>query len=193
MVEAVHIIEPPRLSSRSKSANERAIERRSKWRSGKLGVLAESDFRRFYIGYTTSLLGTAMSAVAIAFAVLESGGTPTGLGLVFAANIVAMLAFMLGGGVIADRLGRRPVMLAADLGRCAAQGVLAVMLFVGHPHIWLFAAAAFVVGTGNAFFEPALGGLTVQLAPREQLGNANALSAWPSPPHRSPGRPSPES
>jgi MFS family permease len=177
----MHIIEPPRLGDRSKSANGKAIERRSKWRSGKLGVLADSDFRRFYTGYTASLLGTAMSAVAIAFAVLESGGTPTGLGLVFAANIVAMLAFMLGGGVIADRLGRRPVMLGADLGRCAAQGTLAVMLFLGHPHIWLFAAAAFVVGTGNAFFEPALGGLTVQLAPREQLGNANALFGMAQP------------
>src|ERR1700752_4281442 len=129
MVEVMLIVGFPWLSGRSKSANGKTVERRSKWRSGKLGVLAESDFRRFYTGYTTSLLGTAMSAVAIAFAVLDSGGTPTELGLVFAANIVAMLTFMLGGGVIADRLGRRPVMLTADLGRCAAQGTLAVMLF----------------------------------------------------------------
>jgi hypothetical protein len=141
------------------------LNSRSKWR----------EFRRFYVGYTTSLLGTAMSSVAIAFAVLDGGGTPTGLGVVFAANIVPMVAFMLGGGVIADRLGRRPVMLTADVARCAAQGTLAVAVFLGHPHIWLFMAVAFVVGTGNAFFEPALSGLAVQLAPRDQLGNANAL------------------
>jgi len=150
---------------------------RSKWHSGKLGVLAEPNFRRFYVGYATSLLGTAMTSVAIAFAVLASGGTATTLGIVFTANIVPMIAFMLGGGVLADRLGRRPVMLTADVARCAAQGTLAVTLFLGQPPVWVFVAAAFVVGTGNAFFQPAMSGLPVQLAPRDQLGNANALFA----------------
>jgi len=150
---------------------------RSKFRNGRIGILAERNFRRFYVGYSASLLGTAMSSVAIAFAVLGGDGTATGLGVVFAANIVPMVAFMLGGGAIADRLGRRPVMLGADLARCAAQGMLAVALSLGQPRIWLFVAAAFVVGTGNAFFQPALAGLPVQLAPRDRLGDANALLA----------------
>ena len=72
----------------------------------------------------------------------------------FAANIVPMIVFMLGGGAIADRLGRRPVMLAADVARCAAQGVLAAALQAGQPRLWLFVAAALVVGTGTAFFQP---------------------------------------
>ena len=148
--------------------------------------MGERNFRRFYVGYATSMLGTSMSAVAIAFAVLASGGTATSLGVVFAANIAAMVAFMLGGGVLADRLGRRPVMLTADVARCAAQGTLASALFLGRPHLWLFVVAAFVVGTGDAFFQPALSGLPVQLAPRDQLGNANALFGM-VPPGR-PGR-----
>jgi MFS family permease len=150
---------------------------RSKFQNGKLGVLGKRDFRRFYVGYCASLLGTAMSSVAIAFAVLGAGGTPSGLGVVFAANIVPMIAFTLGGGALADRLGRRPVMLAADAVRCAAQGVLAVTLYLGHPGLWLFVAAALAVGTGNAFFQPALAGLPVQLAPGDRLGDANALLA----------------
>ena len=158
-----------------------SLDFRSKFRAGKLGVLAGRDFRRFYVGYSASLLGTAMSSVAIAFAVLGNGGTATDLGVVFAANIVPMIAFMLGGGAIADRLGRRPVMLAADVTRCAAQGILAVALQVGHPRLWLFVAAALVVGTGNAFFQPALAGLPVQLAPRGRLGDANALLAVAEP------------
>jgi len=169
MVEGVV---PPRVNS---------LSFRSKFRDGKFGVLAGRDFRRFYAGYSASLLGTAMSSVAIAFAVLGNGGTATDLGVVFAANIVPMIAFMLGGGAIADRLGRRPVMLAADVARCAAQGVLAVALQVGHPRLWLFVAAALVVGTGNAFFQPALAGLPVQLAPRGRLGDANALLAVAQP------------
>ncbi len=108
---------------------------RSKFNNGKLGVLGKRDFRRFYVGYSASLLGTAMSSVAIAFAVLGGGGTASGLGIVFTANIVPLIAFTLGGGAIADRLGRRPVMLAADVARCAAQGALAVSLYLGHPAV----------------------------------------------------------
>lgn len=140
-----------------------------------MGVLAVRDFRRFFAGYSASLLGTAMSAVAIAFAVLDSGGSPTALGVVLAAKIAPMIAFLLGGGVLADRLGRRPVMLAADVARCAAQGGLASALFLGHSRVWLFVTVAFIIGTGDAFFTPALNGLTVQMAPRDRLGDANAL------------------
>jgi hypothetical protein len=158
-----------------------SLNYRSKFRGGRIGLLAERNFRRFYVGYSASMLGTAMSSVAIAFAVLGNGGTPTDLGVVFAANIIPMIAFMLGGGAIADRLGRRPVMLTADVARCAAQGVLAAALQVGQPRLWLFVAAALVVGTGNAFFQPALAGLPVQLAPRDRLGDANALLAVAQP------------
>lgn len=138
-------------------------------------MLAVRDFRRFYIGYSTSLLGTAMSSVAIAFAFLGTGGTATGLGIVFTANIAGMIAFLLPGGAAADRLGRRRVMLAADLTRCAAQAALSAALVAGHPGLWLFAAAALAVGAGNAFFSPALAGFPVQLVPPGRLGDANAL------------------
>ena len=161
--------------NRSKSARTSAAYSRSKYFPKRLGVLALRDFRRFYVGYAASLLGSAMSSVAIAFALLGVGGTATGLGLVFTANIVPMVAFMLFGGALADRLGRRRVMLTADLARCAAQAALAAALASGHPSLWLFVAAALAVGAGNAFFSPALSGLPVQLVPPGQLGDANAL------------------
>ncbi|HEY4854604.1 MAG TPA: MFS transporter [Streptosporangiaceae bacterium] len=139
------------------------------------GVLRERNFRRFFVGYATSLLGTSMSAVAVAFAVLDSGGTAAGLGYVFAAGIVPQVIFMLGGGVIADRFGRRRAMLAADAVRCCAQAALAAALFLGHPRIWVFVLLAGLVGTGDAFFGPALSGLTVEIASSGQRANANAL------------------
>jgi predicted MFS family arabinose efflux permease len=137
--------------------------------------LREPNFRRFYVGYVTSLLGTSLSSVAIAFAVLDSGGSATSLGLVFACGIIPQVAFLLHGGVIADRLGRRPVMLSADVLRCCAQAMLAAALLLGHPPIWLFAVLEAVIGTGSAFFQPALTSLTVEIAPADQLGNANAM------------------
>lgn len=161
--------------NRSKSSRTASGYFRGKYFSERLAVLRVRDFRLFYAGYATSLLGTAMSSVAVAFAFLGSGGTATGLGVVFTANIAPMIAFLLVGGTFADRLGRRRVMLAADLARCTAQAALAAALVAGHAGLWLFAAASLAVGAGNAFFSPALSGLPVQLAPPGRLGDANAL------------------
>ena len=138
-------------------------------------MLRGRNFRRFYLGQVTSLLGTSMSAVAVIFAVLDNGGSAADVGYVIAARILPQVALVLGGGVLADRLGRRPVMLGSDVLRCAAQAVLAAALLAGRPAIWQFAALAALVGIGEAFFQPALDGLTVEIAPREELGSANAL------------------
>lgn len=142
----------------------------------RLAPLRERNFRRFYTGYVTSLLGTSMSGVAVVFAVLGSGGTAADLGYVAAALIVPQVIFVLAGGVLADRLGRRPVMLCADVLRCCAQAALAVALFAGRPQIWLFMLLAGLVGTGEALFDPALDALKVQIVPREALVSANALT-----------------
>src|SRR5271155_1195958 len=78
-------------------------------------------------------------------------------------------------GAIADRLGRRRVMIGADALRCAAQATLAVALAAGRPQLWLFILLAWLGGMGTAFFTPALNALTIEIAPRNQLANANSL------------------
>jgi MFS family permease len=151
----------------------RAVRFRSR-HAARLAVLRNQGFRRFYAGYATSLLGSAMSSVALTFAVLSESASAADLGYVFAAGVIPQVLFMLGGGVLADRIGRRKVMLAADTGRLAAQGILAAVLFVGRSPIWLIAALTAVVGAGEAFFTPALGGLTPAITPPDKLADANA-------------------
>jgi MFS family permease len=138
-------------------------------------VLAARDFRVFYAGYVASLLGSAMANIAITFAVLDSGSSAANLGFVFAANVVPLVLFMLGGGVLADRLGRRPVMLGADTARLVIQATLAAALFAGRPPLWLFVLLAGLLGTAEAFFTPALHALPPQIAPPGRLGDVNAL------------------
>jgi MFS family permease len=138
-------------------------------------VLGERNFRCFYVGYVTSLFGSSMSAVAIAWAVLDSRISATGLGVVFTATVVPQVLLLPLAGVIADRLGRRRVMLAADVLRCGTQAALAIALAVGRPELWLFVLLAWLGGTGTAFFSPALDALTVEIASTDQLGNANTL------------------
>ncbi len=129
----------------------------------------------FYAGYATSLLGSAMSTVALTFAVLGSGGSPAELGFVFAADVVPQVLVMIGGGVLADRVGRRVVMLTTDTSRLAVQATLAAALLAGRPPIWLFVLLAALLGTGEGFFNPALGGLRAEIAPAGKLPDANAL------------------
>jgi MFS family permease len=116
--------------------------------ASRAAVLRGRNFRRFYAGYVTSLLGTSMSAVAVTFAVLGNGGSAADVGLVIAAQILPQVVLVLSGGVLADRLGRRPVMLGSDVLRCAAQAALAASLLAGRPGIWLIAALAALVGIG---------------------------------------------
>jgi MFS family permease len=148
---------------------------RNEWLRRRVGVLGERNFRRFYTGFVTSLLGSSMSTVAIAFAVLDSKVSATGLGLVFTANVVPQVLLLPLAGAVADRVGRRWVMLGADVLRCGAQSTLAVALALGRPALWLFVLLAWLGGTGTAFFTPALDALTVEIAPRDQLANANTL------------------
>jgi Major Facilitator Superfamily len=167
-------------SRRSKSIHEHGNvaarqPRRRRLAAARLGPFAERNFRVFYAGYAASLLGSAMSALALTFAVLDSGGGPADLGFVFAANVVPQVLVMLGGGVLADRVGRRPVMLVTDSVRLAVQGTLAAALFGGRPPIWLFVLLAGLLGTGEGFFNPALGGLRAEIAPPERRADANAL------------------
>jgi transmembrane secretion effector len=116
-----------------------------------------------------------MATIAVAFAVLANGGDSAALGYVFAAGVIPQVLLMIGGGVLADRIGRRPVMLGADLLRFAAQAALAAALLAGHVPVWVFVVLQAAEGTGEAFFTPALTALTPQMAPPGQVSDANAL------------------
>ncbi len=129
----------------------------------------------FYLGFVTSLLGTAMSRIALTFAVLDSGGTVADLGIVFAASVFPQVLVMLGGGVLADRIGRRRVMLATDTTRFLVQGSLAAILFTGKPAVAVFAAMSALLSVAEGFFYPALGGLRAEIMPAGKLPEANAL------------------
>src|SRR4029453_4001472 len=74
------------------------------------GALSARPFRLLWLGQTTSAIGDVMIGVALAFAVFQIGGGAAQLGLVFAALSIGRTAFILIGGVWADRLPRRLVM-----------------------------------------------------------------------------------
>jgi MFS family permease len=101
-----------------------------------LGVLRERQFALFFWGQAVSVLGDGIFPIALAFAVLELGGSPTDLGIVLTAGILPQTLFVLVGGVWADRLPRRTIMLVSDAARAVIQAVTAVLLLSGHAQIW---------------------------------------------------------
>jgi len=142
-----------------------------------IAPLSEREFRLLFSGQSVSLIGDNLAPIALAFAILDAGGSATDVGLVYASNIVARVAFVLVGGVWADRLSRRMVMLAADALRAACTGVLAVAVMAGHAPLGLFIAMVAAHGVGAAFFMPAATGLVPQTVSTPRLQQANALLA----------------
>jgi MFS family permease len=140
------------------------------------GALAERPFRLLWLGRTASSVGDAVVPIAIAFAVLtDLHGSATDLGIVSASFTGARVAFLLVGGVWADRLPRRLVMLTCDVVRLGAQATIATLLFTDALDVWMLAVASAVSGTAAAFFGPASTGLIPQTISAARLQQANAL------------------
>lgn len=140
-----------------------------------LHVLRRRNFRMLFAGQTVSVLGDRMVAVALAFAVLGIGGSASEVGLVLAAKVLPSAATALVGGVLADRVSRRTVMVGADLVRVASQGTMAVLLIAGSAAVWKLALLAGVGGAASGFFGPASIGLLPEVVSPEELQPANAL------------------
>jgi MFS family permease len=140
-----------------------------------LAPLRERDFRYLFSGRVTSLAGSAIAPVALAFAVLDLTGSPTSLGVVLAARLIPQIVFLLVGGVIADRLPRQLVMVSANVVSGTAQGVVALLLLLDVAEVWHLIGLQLVAGATSAFFFPASSGIVPQTVPSPILQEANAL------------------
>jgi MFS family permease len=142
---------------------------------GKLGALQEGQFRLLWLGRVSSSVGDSLIGVALAFAVLEVSGSATALGLVLAVWTLSRVALTLVGGVFADRLPRREVMLVCDGVRAMVEAFTAAMLLTGQMTLPMFFVTASIFGAASAFFGPASTGLVPQTVSKERLQEANAL------------------
>jgi MFS family permease len=141
-----------------------------------LGVLREPKFRLLWIGQATSTLGDGLVPVALSFAVIGTlDRSATALGVVLAAHMLPLVAFVLVGGVWADRLPRQLVMLGSDVVRGVTQAIAAVLLLTGAAELWHLVVLVAIYGTAEAFFQPAATGLVPATVSPERLQQANAM------------------
>jgi MFS family permease len=140
-----------------------------------LRPLRERDFALLWTGMTVSLLGDGIFVVAQAWQVYDLDNDPVALSIVGTAWTLGMVAFLLTGGVVTDRIERRHVLVAADVVRGAAVATMGVLALTGAIEIWHLVALSVFMGVGEAFFGPAFGAIVPEVVARDQLVQANAL------------------
>lgn len=140
-----------------------------------MGPLRERNFLFLFIGQSVSFLGDAVVPVALAFALLDLTHSAADLGYVLGAKGIAQVAFLLAGGVIADQVSRRAVMLVSDIVRGAAEAALGILLLTGRPSVWIIGLLAFAQGAAGAAFLPASSALIPSIVRPGNLQRANQL------------------
>ncbi len=143
--------------------------------SGARAALRHRNFRLLASGAAVSSLGNAITPVALAFAVLDLGGSATELGLVVASFALAEVVTTLFGGVLGDRLPRQLMMQGSAAGAALTQALIAASLIGGWSSIPLLASIGVVNGVLGALSGPSSSALTPQTVPAEQLSAAVAL------------------
>ena len=137
-------------------------------------ALRERNVRLLVASGAVDALGNNMAAIALAFAVLQIGSAAD-LGYVFLAREIPIVIFLLAGGVWADRVSRKVLLVLGDVATGSAQATTALLFLTHHATIWRVALLQMVFGVSGAFTRPASTGLIAQAVSHAYLQEANAL------------------
>lgn len=143
--------------------------------AGRWGPLRHRNLRLLVAGTATTSLGNAITPVALAFAVLDLGGTATQLGTVVALFALADVVTVLFGGVLGDRVSRKLMMEGSAVACAISQAVLAALLIGGWATIPVVAAIGMVNGCLGALSNPSSAAMTRLVVPADELPAAIAV------------------
>jgi predicted MFS family arabinose efflux permease len=141
------------------------------------GALRHRDFRLLWAGAITSTTGTWMQTVAQGWVVLSMSGSAFYLGIDAFLATLPMILFSLVGGVIADRIDRRKILIVSQLSQMAVAFFLAGLIYSGAVEVWHIFVLSFLTGTAQAFGAPAYQALLPLLVTRDDVPNAIALNS----------------
>ncbi len=143
----------------------------------RLGPLRSRNFRLLVTGTATSSLGNSVTPVALAFAVLDLGGSASQLGLVVGAFALADVLTSLFGGVLGDRVSRQLLMEGSAAACALTQGLVAVLLIGGWATVPALALIGAVNGSLGALSQPSSSAMTKFTVPAGQLASAVSVRA----------------
>lgn len=135
------------------------------------------DFSLLWAGAFTSSCGTWMQTVAQSWLLLTISGKPQYLAWADVLQQAPFLAFSLVGGVLADRMDRRRILLLSQVVQLSSAFLLAGLVFTNRVEVWIILALCFVVGVAMSFGGPAYQALVPTLVDKEDVPNAVALNS----------------
>ncbi|TMD34549.1 MAG: MFS transporter [Chloroflexi bacterium] len=142
------------------------------------GLWSNADFVKLWLGQTVSNFGSGITGIALPLtAVLVLAATPTQMGILGALDGVAVLVIGLLAGVWVDRVRRRPLLIAADLGRAFVLGTIPLAALLGVLGIGQLYVVAALAGMLTVLFNVAHSAFLPSLIPRESLVEANSKLA----------------
>ena len=156
---------------------EGAAAARLRWRRLSPPALRVREFRWYWIAQWPALLGTWMQVVALGFLVYAQTGSTTAVALVAAADGIPGVALSLLGGVMADRIPRRRLLLVTQSLLGASSGLLAILVIGHHASLAAITAIAFVYGATDAVDLPTRQALVADLVKRDLVVGAMALGS----------------
>jgi MFS family permease len=139
--------------------------------------LSIPNYRRYIAGQSISLVGTWMQMAAQSWLVLTLTHSPTTLGVIVALQTLPVLLLGPYGGVIADRVDKRRLMVALQIAMGAQALVLGVLTITGAVRLWEIGALALLLGLNNAFENPARQSFMLEMVGAESLRNAVSLNS----------------
>ncbi|WP_107066078.1 MULTISPECIES: MFS transporter [unclassified Streptomyces] len=146
-------------------------------KSSMFSSLKIRNYRLFFIGQVVSNTGTWMQRIAQDWLVLSLTGSSAAVGITTALQFLPMLLFGLYGGVLVDRLPKRPALLVTQTAMAVTGLALAALTLSGHVQVWHVYVAAFAVGLATVVDNPARQSFVSEMVGPEQLQNAVSLNS----------------
>jgi MFS family permease len=134
------------------------------------------SFRLLWLGQLVSNVGTQVRLVALPYQIYLLTGSPFHVGLIGLFQAIPLIGLPLLGGVLADRVDRRRVLIATQSGLAASSLVLAIVTQIGFTELWVLYVLTAVSASFSAIDQPARGSLVPTLVERSELPAAIALN-----------------
>ncbi|MFF5440857.1 MFS transporter [Streptomyces achromogenes] len=146
-------------------------------RSSMFSSLRIRNYRLFFAGQVVSNTGTWMQRIAQDWLVLSLTGSSAAVGITTALQFLPMLLFGLYGGVLVDRLPKRPTLLVTQSAMAVTGLALAALTLSGQVQVWHVYVAAFAVGLATVVDNPARQSFVSEMVGPDQLQNAVSLNS----------------
>jgi MFS family permease len=140
-------------------------------------ALSVPNYRRYFAGQSISLIGTWMQMTAQAWLVLSLTHSSTALGAIVALQTLPVLLLAPYGGVIADRVDKRRLMVALQSAMALQALALGLLTVTGVVRVWEIGLLAAVLGLNNAFESPSRQSFMLEMVGAEHLRNAVSLNS----------------